>query len=116
MHDTNCAPMALPEKQHPPPSRMPLLAVLAPATTALAALAASLGRSQSVRAAPAFPLRAARAGLPIDLWWPARSASAQRIPMRAYRAAARRRHPARPYAAGHAPLAGGSTDRTPAPG
>src|SRR5258708_1643545 len=108
--------MSLEEKRHPPPSRMPLLPVLAPATTALAALAASQGRSQSARAAPAFPLRAALAAQAIDLWWPVRSASAQRIPMRAYRAAAWRRRPARPYAAGHAPLPGGSTDRTPAPG
>ena len=73
-------PMPLLERRRSPPSRTPPSAVPAPATTALASLAASLVRSQSARAAPAVPPLAAPAAPQTDLLWPARPASARRIP------------------------------------
>src|SRR6266699_4319230 len=90
-------------------------AVPAPATTALASLAANLGRSQSARAAPAVPPRAAPAAPQDDLFWPVRPVSARRIPTQAARAAAKRRRGERPSAADHAPPPTGSTGSTPAP-
>src|SRR5207248_1888780 len=90
-------------------------AVPAPATTALASLAANLGRSQSARAAPAVPPPAAPAALQYHLFWPARPVLARRIPTQAARAAARLRRCARPSAADHAPPPTGSTGTTPAP-
>src|SRR5215471_5608253 len=107
--------MAPLERQRSLPTWTRHRAVLAPATTALALPAATLGTSQSARAAPAVLPHAARARREIDLFWPVRPGSARHIPTPAARAAARLRRCERLSAVDHAPPPTGSTGSTPAP-